>query len=779
MEYHRSGLDALPGRLRADLKSALYELERASGRVLGATCGLAPLLLSLRTGSLINPRTVVSYSETSCSPLTAAELAGDQSILDVLDALAAPDSWCIPGAKETCHGIGLNDQVAEHLAAITTPQFAYNTYAHFILRYGTLILGVNREEYLHVLRMFVRETGRSGADLTAADLRSIVREFQAIRGIPEDPLAQLEQAVCENYRCWFAAEAVQYRRDALDIEGDVGTSVIVQAMVFGGTGLCLSRNPFTGEEGIFGSFSARDGRKMRLETDFSSADPAGYDDLKTVARRLEIHFNDMQQFEFIFGDDGVLYVLHVCAARRTAKAGMRVAVDLVRQRILSPREAILRLDEKIVDYFVQPQLHGDEMRRKVPFAVGLAASAGMVTGPIVFSGDTLMECVNRQAGEIPNDESAFQPLPILCVDHCHSDDGRALRCAGAVVTLTGNMVCDAAIVCRGMGKPCVTSIRRNEAAVAANAAESDGGGGGGGRSGDADAFDLIFTQTADGVRAIKCMRTGELMKEGDLVTVDGSHGRVYCGACLSETLFEDRDFQTVLSWADELRSMRVEGTVNAPAAATAALLCHAHHMGADGFGCICTDSLYQEYAPNASANGNAAGSASGGAMCKSLMLMRCILLATTKEQRSSFMATLCVRQRRKLLDIFRSAQGKPTKIKLLDTPLDAFLPASVPLAEMQALAHQLKWTEDEVRNRWAALKVQQRYEGCRGSKMIAVIPELLEMQAHAIIAASLDLMLEGTLLSPTILVPNVCTSHELDMVVQIIHDVANQVSSIR
>ena len=546
VEFYKIGVKSLPGKIRSEVKNAIYQLEHSTGKMWGSGNGLAPLLLSVRTGSVVCPTSLVATDD----------IALESSVRnDLLENIGAPDSWCIPGAKESCHGIGLNDRVVEHLANLTSPQFAYNTYAHFLLRFGTLILGAPREKYLEVLRMFVKETGRSGAELSSEDLKSIVEEFKEIKYVPEDLFEQLEMAICECYDCWFSPEALQYRRDALDSSDDVGTAVIVQSMVFGGTGVCFTRNPFSGEEGIYGNFWSREGVKVGLDSALPLMEPTAYAGLSALAKRLEIHFADMTQFEYIVGDDGTLFVLHVATGRRTPKASLKIAVDLVREKVITPREALLRLDAKSIEFFMQPQLHPEELFR-VPFAAGVAASSGVATAPVTFSADACLEM-------------AAQGPVLLCLDTCSFQDARALRAAAGVITLDGGMVSDAAILCRGMGKPCVTGV------AAPGPAQ------------------LTLNSTADGQRILR-NAAGAILAEGDTATIDGGNGRLVLGVVPTVTLLDDPNFQLLLSWADEFRSMRVEACIAAPVAITPALLSHAHHVGADGFGCINTDHLYHE-----------------------------------------------------------------------------------------------------------------------------------------------------------------------------------------
>lgn len=219
-------------------------MERENGRKFGAVSGLLPLLVSIRVGTLIPPTVLVSYEESLDDSLNR----------HIIDMLGVPESWSIPGVKESCLGLGLNDAVVDHLARGTSPRFAYNTYCHFLLRFGSLVLGVPRSNYHQVLKKFVDSTGRTGNELTIEDLISIANQFKAIQAVPTDPFEQLELTVREMYCYWYSKVALQYRSEALDISDEMGIALILQSMVFGSVGMCFSRNPISGEKGEFGSY---------------------------------------------------------------------------------------------------------------------------------------------------------------------------------------------------------------------------------------------------------------------------------------------------------------------------------------------------------------------------------------------------------------------------------------------------------------------------------------------------------------------------------------------
>jgi pyruvate, orthophosphate dikinase len=353
-EFHTSELNDLDDNILGDIKTAIDTICRTSLHKFDAPSGLPPLLLSVRGGSLVNPNMDVSFEEGIDSVNT-----------DIVDILGAPESWCIPGVKESCLGIGMNDEVAEHLASIATPFIAYNTYAHFLVRFGTIVLGASRDLYHRVLSDHLESTGRFGSSLTVEDLQEIVENFKLIAAVPKDPYVQLSMSIIAMYRCWFSPSAVQFRTEALHASSTAGLAIIVQTIALGDTGVGFTRNPVTGEEGpgIFGTFWAKSGEKLALDDEFQLDNKIAFEKLVETSRNLELHFKDMLQFEFVYCQEStVLYILQVSNGRRTPKASMKIAVDMVKERLLTEREALLRIDAtKSGSYFLQQHMNMDEL----------------------------------------------------------------------------------------------------------------------------------------------------------------------------------------------------------------------------------------------------------------------------------------------------------------------------------------------------------------------------------------------------------------------------------
>jgi pyruvate, orthophosphate dikinase len=350
VDFHESDTHQLDKETLRDIEHGVEALGKNLKQVFGSVSGPFPLLLSVRGGSHVNPHADVALEDANLDSVNT----------DIVDILGAPESWCIPGVKESCLGIGMNDDVAAHLANLTSPIMAYNTYAHFLVRFGTIVLGAQRRHYRRILTDHVQETGRSGANLTESDLRHIVTKFKLVAAVPMDPFTQLQLAIVEMYRCWFAPAAMKFRSDALGSSREAGTAVIVQSIVFGGTGVCFSRNPITGERGdsVFGTYWSKNGEKFLLNDTFHHQEPKAFEKLKITSQHLEQHFKDMQQFEFVYStEQDKVFILDVHTGRRTPKAAMKIAVEMVAQRILTEREAVLRIDANKANFFLQRHMN--------------------------------------------------------------------------------------------------------------------------------------------------------------------------------------------------------------------------------------------------------------------------------------------------------------------------------------------------------------------------------------------------------------------------------------
>lgn len=347
--------------------------------------------------------------------------------------------------KDSCLGIGLNDQIVDHLANGTSSRFAYNTYAHFILRFGTLVLGVPRRRYHAVLSEFVAKTGRSGNELTIEDLKLITEQFKEIQAIPSDPFEQVELAIREMYCYWFSKTAIDYRSVALEISEEVGVAIIVQAMVFGTVGICFTRNPITGFRGLFGSvWPALSGQRYSLN-EYDVEDPSL---LLETAEKFELYFKDMIQFEFVFEDcSSTMYILQANTGRRTVRASVKIAIDMITERLLTEREALLRIDaKKVGDFYTKEQISQHDQTGVKRFGCGVPSSQGVITGLLVFSS---AECL---------DLSSKGSKAILCMNEFKSTDALAVKASAGIISIKGGISSPVGVISRGMGKPCITGV---------------------------------------------------------------------------------------------------------------------------------------------------------------------------------------------------------------------------------------------------------------------------------------------------------------------------------
>mmetsp|Transcript_3273 Transcript_3273/g.7107 ORF Transcript_3273/g.7107 Transcript_3273/m.7107 type:complete len:942 (-) Transcript_3273:166-2991(-) len=706
LRYLQSEQRDLSPALLDNISHALAQMGHSCKKVFGATSGPPPLLVSVRGGALVCPSTDV------------AEEAMDSINTDIADVLGAPDSWCIPGVKESCLGLGMNDQVAAHLATLTNPFTAYNTYAHFLVRFGTIVLGVPRRHYRRVLSDHVELTGRAGVNLTHEDLLNIVEKFKHIAVVPSDPFVQLHMCLREMYRCWFSPEAVEFRSEGLGVDRGVGTAIIVQSIVFGGTGICFTRNPTDGEAGVFGTYWSRTGAKLALASvEFRQRDEAAFNLLQRASRSLEAWGRDMQQYEFVYsGEENFLYILQVLVGRRSPRAAMKIAVDLVASRLLTEREAIMRIDARKAAFFSTRHLTPEQLLCD-PFGQGAPASRGVVTGTLAF---TAAECM----------EQSLRGDTILCMQDCFPHDAPALRAASAVITLGGTIFSNTAILCRGMGKPCITTARLALTQIPQTQPEAS----------ISPAFHPALTNAA-----------GKHLLGGSTVTIDGGAGRIFSGLRPTVSYAADEHFQTVLGWAEKFRTVRINALVGSMGSAgdLVSQVKLAKQMGADGLGVVSTNGMFR-------------------ATPERLALTRSVLVRRSE----GHLAALCELHREDFRLLLRTAQDRAVGIRLLDCHLGSFLPEEYsqlpPLepysrAEFNAAVRQLQDSNPDI--------------GLRGCRITSFYPDITIMQVKALVSATLDLILEGLHLCPQILVPMVCTSHELQAVTKLIDRAAFEVYS--
>jgi pyruvate,orthophosphate dikinase len=528
----------------------------------------------------------------------------------------------MPGMMDTILNLGLNDEAAEGLAKRTgNPRFAYDSYRRLIQMYGEVVDGIDPHRFEEALSRLKAERGAGqDVDLSAEDLKELIASFKRIyedetgRPFPQDSREQLGRAVRAVFDSWETPRAQVYRR-AHGIPDDLGTAVNVVQMVFGnkgdrsGTGVAFTRDPSTGKQGLYGEFLANaQGEDVvagirtpeQLER-MQGRLPQAYEQLLDTLRRLEEHYRDMQDIEFTVEDEQ-LYLLQTRSAKRTAPAALKAAVDMVDEGLISREEAVVRIDPAQLDQLLHPMI--DPKAEFEVAAKGLNASPGAACGAVVLDADTAEE--RGRAGE----------SVILVRWETTPDDIHGLIHAAGVLTAHGGMTSHAAVVARGMGKPCVAGC-------------------------DGLTIDLETRGAKLGDRELQ---------EGDVITIDGGTGRVALGAVDLVPPQINEDFQTILAWADDMRRLKVRANADTPEDAA-----KAREFGAEGIGLCRTEHMFMAE--------------------DRLPIVREMIMARGEEERRSALDRLLPMQQDDFEGIFEAMAGYPVTIRLLDPPLHEFLPS--------------------------------------------------------------------------------------------------------
>jgi len=574
----------------------------------------------------------------------------------------------MPGMMDTILNLGLNDQAAEGLAARTdNPRFAFDSYRRLIQMFGDVVEGIDGHRFESALSSLKQERSvQQDTDLTADDLRGLVGTFKEIYrdetgfDFPAGARDQLLRAVGAVFKSWDNPRAQVYRR-AHDIADDLGTAVSVVQMVFGnkgdrsGTGVAFTRDPSTGEVGLYGEFLANaQGEDVvagirtpqPIET-MRATLPNAFDQFVDTMRRLEEHYRDMQDIEFTVEDEQ-LYVLQTRAAKRTAAAALKTAVSMVDEGLISREDAVGRIDPASLDQLLHPMIDPDAALEVV--AKGLNASPGAASGGIVFDADSAVE--RAKTGPV-----------ILVRWETTPDDIHGMIAAEGILTVHGGMTSHAAVVARGMGKPCVASCEE--------------------------------LTIGDGTATI----AGHVLREGDVITIDGGTGSVFIGEVpLAPPQIND-DFETILSWADAQRRLKVRANADNPEDAT-----RAREFGAEGIGLCRTEHMFfgDERLP----------------------VMQEMILADSESERRAALDQLLPFQQGDFEGIFEAMAGLPVTIRLLDPPLHEFLPDEHEVAT------------DKLRARIRDLHESNPMLGTRGCRLGLMFPEIYEMQIRAIARAA-------------------------------------------
>ena len=692
--YYEEG-ERFPDSLRDEVAAGIAHIEQVTGKRFGDASD--PLLVSVRSGARVS----------------------------------------MPGMMDTVLNLGLNDQTVEGLAAASgDARFAWDSYRRFIQMYADVVLELDHGAFEEALEIAKEDRGYTlDTELSADDLKALVDEYKGLveqqwgKPFPQGEHDQLWGAVGAVFGSWQSDRAKVYRR-LNDIPADWGTAVNVQAMVFGNmgdtsaTGVAFTRDPSKGDRAYYGEFlinaqgedvvagirtpqyltkAAREEAGAKPAS-MEEALPEVYTELAGVFDRLETHYRDMQDIEFTV-QQGKLWMLQTRSGKRTAKAALKIAVDMANEELITREEAVARVDPQALDQLLHPTLD-PEAKRDV-LTKGLPASPGAASGEAVFDADT----AERHAAEGKS--------VILIRTETSPEDIHGMHAAKGILTARGGMTSHAAVVARGMGRPCVS--------------------GAGSISIDAKA---------------KVMRVaGREVKEGDTVTIDGSTGEVMAGEVATIQPELAGDFGTLMDWADEVRRLKVRANAETPADCQVA-----RDFGAEGVGLCRTEHMFFD------------GSR--------ITAVRQMILAEDEAGRRAALDRLLPEQRSDFAAIFEVMAGLPVTVRLLDPPLHEFLPHEE--AEFAEVASAAGIAVDQLKRRAAELHEFNPMLGHRGCRLGVTYPEIYEMQARAIFEAAIDVAEKsGEAPIPEVMIPLVATKRELDLMKAVVDAAAKAVFAER
>ncbi|MBI5554012.1 MAG: pyruvate, phosphate dikinase [Candidatus Diapherotrites archaeon] len=630
----------------------------------------------------------------------------------------------MPGMMDTVLNLGLNDETLKGLGAqVGSVRGALDSYRRFIQMFGDVVLGIPNAKFEEILSRRKNAAGvKQDTELKEKDLEAVIAEYQKMvqghtgREFPQDPQEQLQQAINAVFDSWNIPRAVSYRR-IHKLREDAGTGVNVQAMVFGnlgngsGTGVGFTRNPSTGEKEHYGEFLLNAQgedvvagiRTPQPIDSLKQAIPEAYAELMNVYRILETHYRDMQDFEFTI-ERKKLFLLQTRNGKRTAQAAIRIAIDMVKEGLISKTEALMRVSPKQVDSLLHKQIDPRAKSKQKPIALGLAASPGAAVGKAVFTA----EKARKMAEENPQEKL------ILVRSETSPEDIEGMHAAKGILTSTGGLTSHAAVVARGMGKPCVSGA----ASIQVN--EEKG----------------FFT-------------VGEhRIEEGEMVSIDGTTGEVFDGEMPLVSPQIGNEFLELMKWTDEFRTLGVRANADTPQDAKVA-----RGFGARGIGLCRTEHMFFEETRIAA--------------------VREMILSSTQEERERALAKILPFQRTDFEEIFEVMEGLPVTIRLLDPPLHEFLPKEE--AEIRKLAQTMRLTEEKVMARVQALHEFNPMLGFRGCRLGIVYPEINQMQVRAIIEAALNLKKKGIRAVPEIMIPVLGHVNEMKFLRQLVDDTAQAV----
>ena len=632
----------------------------------------------------------------------------------------------MPGMMDTILNLGLNDVAVEGFAKKTgNPRFAYDSYRRFIQMYSDVVMEVPKSYFEKIIDEMKEAKGVTyDTELTADDLKELAEKFkgvykEAMNGeeFPQEPKDQLMGAVKAVFRSWDNPRAIVYRR-MNDIPGDWGTAVNVQTMVFGnkgdtsGTGVAFTRNPSTGEKQIYGEYLINAQgedvvagvRTPQPITKLAEDLPDCYKQFMDIAHTLEEHYRDMQDMEFTI-QEGKLYFLQTRNGKRTAPAALRIACELVDEGKITKEEAVSRIDAKALDQLLHPNFDQAALKAALPIGEALPASPGAAAGKVYF--DAEMAKLHHEAG-----------LKVILVRlETSPEDIEGMHAAEGILTARGGMTSHAAVVARGMGTACV-----------------------------AGCGDIKFAEDGKSFTL-----GGKTVQEGDYISLDGSTGKIYLGEIRTVPASISGNFDRIMTWADEIRTLQVRTNADTPADALNAV-----KFGAQGIGLCRTEHMFFD--------------------AERIPKIRRMILYTTKEAREIALNQLIPYQKKDFKDLYEVMEGRPVTIRFLDPPLHEFLPNT--MEEITALAKDMGVTVEEINMRRAALHEFNPMMGHRGCRLAVTYPEIAKMQTRAVMEAAIEVKQEkGYDIVPEIMIPLVGEKKELAYVKEVVVQTAEKVKA--
>mgnify|MGYP000743057825 CR=1 FL=1 len=676
-EYFRRGKKFPPG-LWEQVLQGLRKVERAMGMRFGDPKN--PLLVSVRSGA----------------------------------------KFSMPGMMDTVLNLGLNEETLQGLIRKTNNErFAYDAYRRFITMFGSIVMGIDRRKFEDTLEQVKKRRGaKLDTELSAQDLQELVQEYKRIyraetgQDFPQEPLKQLQLAIEAVFGSWFGERAVKYR-ELHDIPHDLGTACNVQAMVFGnmgensGTGVGFTRDPSTGQKRFFAecliNAQGEDvvaGIRTPLHIEeLRRRLPQAYKELNRIYKKLERHYRDMLDIEFTV-QEGKLYMLQTRVGKRTARAALRIAIDMVKEGLIDKKTALLRIDPQQLDQLLHPMI--DPQAQVQVLAKGLPASPGAAVGKAVFTAKEAEEWASR--GE----------KVILVRPETSPEDIGGMHAAQGILTARGGMTSHAAVVARGMGKPCVAGCGA-----------------------------LQIDEEAKLFRV-----NGTVVREGEAIAINGTTGEVILGEVPLVQPQMTKDFATIMKWADEFKRLGVWANADTPKDAQVAL-----DFGAEGIGLCRTEHMFFEP--------------------ERIKAVREMILAEDTQGRRRALEKLLPMQKGDFMEIFRVMKGRPVTIRLLDPPLHEFLPHTE--EELRELAQEMGVPLERLQARNRQLQEFNPMLGHRGCRLGITYPEIYEMQVRAIMEAACELKKKRIKVRPEIMIPLVAHVKELQVLRQMTQRVAQEV----